>query len=47
MKNAITTATIKLPERTPKTKEWDPSKMITTGNIEKVQAQNKKDKGKK
>lgn len=47
MKKAITTADIKLSERTPKTKAWDPSQMITTGNIEKVRAENKKGKGKK
>ena len=44
---AITTANIKLPQTTPKTKAWDPSKMITTGNVGKFQKDMVKEKGKK
>ncbi len=48
MKKAIATKDIKLPQGEAKTDTWDPSKMITTGNIEKVRAANAKDKkGKK
>jgi len=45
MNKSITTADIKLPEMAPKTKSWDPSKIISTGNIEQFQ-KSKKDKGK-
>jgi hypothetical protein len=46
---AITTKDIKIPERRPKTKAWDPSQMISTGNIEQVIKANKaaEKKGKK
>ncbi len=37
---AITTNTVELPQSAPRTKAWDPSRIITTGNIEQVQAAN-------
>jgi hypothetical protein len=40
---AITTADISLPAGSPKTKAWDPSKAITTGNIEAVREANAKE----
>jgi hypothetical protein len=39
-KAALTTNKITLPTLSPKTKAWDPSGMITTGNIERVKKAN-------
>lgn len=35
----ISTNRIELPKAPPKTKLWDPSKMITTGNVDKVRVE--------
>lgn len=42
MTKAIKMSDLNLPARRPKTKAWDPTKVITTQNIERVRAANEK-----